>query len=264
MLRTAATILALASASLAVSAPPTAPYSKVLSFGDSWTYLGEAQLGKVLDRWGVKLSTEGIPGAPAEFWSLVAPNKLKKEVARTGAQAVVLSVGGDDFLEGLPLGLDKDKLLAEMLNSTAIILDALFAAHPDVHVYQWGYEILDWKASEFCEGFGDSELKSCCCPRGWKDATCMNTYARDYLQIKYVGALAERYAAQNYHGLNLLGTLQAAGGVPGASVGQPVLSEYSPPGSVINASGDPWACVHLTATGFHTMYVELAKQMGFQ
>lgn len=88
--------------------------------------------------------------------------------------------------------------------------------------------------------------------------------------------LAKRYASKNYHGLNLLGTLQVAGGVPGAAVGRPVLSRYSPLGSVVNASGSPWACVHLTTCttetgglcdqggGFYLMYKELVKQMGFK
>jgi hypothetical protein len=53
-----------------------------------------------------------------------------------------------------------------MLNSTTKILDVLFAAHPQVHVYQWGYDLLDWSGSATCKGLGDSELKSCCCPTG--------------------------------------------------------------------------------------------------
>ena len=118
------------------------PYSKVLSFGDSWTYLGDKPLKEALAPYGVNVSVTGIPGTPAGFWRLIAPKKLANDVTKSGAQAVVLSIGGDDFLEGLPFGGDKDKILAEMLNSTRVVLDALFAAHPDVHVYQWGYDLL--------------------------------------------------------------------------------------------------------------------------
>ena len=182
----------------------------------------------------------------------------------SGAQAVVLSVGGDDFLEGLPVGLDKDKLLIEMLNSTTKILDNLFFAHPHVHVYQWGYDLLDWSGSSTCKGFGDSELKSCCCPKGWEDVDCMNSYQQQYLQTKYVDALAKQYESKaNYHGLNLLGSLQVAGGVPGAEVGKPVLGKYSPT-AYVNQEPGPWESVHLTQQGYRAMYKQLFKQMGFE
>ena len=76
-------------------------------------------------------------------------------MAKYGAQAVVFLIGGDNVLEALPFGGDKDKILAEMLNSTRVVLCTLFAAHPDVHVHQWGYDLLSWSAPEYCQGFGD-------------------------------------------------------------------------------------------------------------
>ena len=242
------------------------PYSKVLSFGDSWTYLGDKPLKEALAPYGVNVSVTGIPGTPAGFWRLIAPKKLANDVTKSGAQAVVLSIGGDDFLEALPYGGDKDKILAEMLNSTRVVLDALFAVHPDIHVYQWGYDLLSWSASEYCQGFGDTELKKCCCPKGWKDVECMTSVQIEYLQTKYVDALHAEYAHKhNYHGLNLVGSLQVAGGVMGAAVGKPVLSQYPPPQFVIDGpSSNPWACLHLTPSGFSAMYAQLVKQMGFQ
>jgi hypothetical protein len=92
----------------------------------------------------------------------------------------------------------------------------------------------------------------------------MNKYQLQYLQTKYVDVLAAQYKGKaNYHGLNLLGPLQVAGGVPGAAIGKPVLTKYSPPGYVVNQTG-PWECVHLTQMGYRAMYKQLVKQMGFE
>ena len=42
-------------------------------------------------------------------------------------------------------------------------------------------------------------------------------------------------------GPNLLGSLQVDGGVPGAAVGKPVLTQYSPAGY---EQAGVWQCVH--------------------
>eukprot|EP00937_MAST-01D_sp_MAST-1D-sp2_P002766 g2766.t1 len=244
----------------ASAAPP--PYKSVLSFGDSWAYLGDRALNETLSAYGAQVHVDGIPGTPAAFWSTIAPKRLVKDVTTHKADAVLLSIGGDDFLEGLPFGLDKDKLLSEMLASTTKVLDALFAAHPDVHVYQWGYEILDWSGSSKCKGLGDSELKSCCCPKGWADTECMTKIQADYLQTRYVDVLAAQYSGKhNYHSVNVLGSLQVAGGVAGAAVGKPNWGQYSPTKYVYQDG--VWACLHLTHEGFAVMYQAIAKQMGF-
>ena len=43
-----------------------------------------------------------------------------------------------------------------------------------------------------------------------------------------VGTTQRRFPAPQYTGLNILGTVQAAGGVPGAATGQPNMSVGSP------------------------------------
>ena len=80
----------------------------------------------------------------------------------------------------------------------------------------------------------------------------------EYLQRRFIDeGLAREFASNaHYHPLNLLGTLQVAGGVPGARVGAPVWSQYTPPQFVHKADG-MWSCVHLTPKGYSALYAEL-------
>ena len=152
-----------------------------------------------------------------------------------------------------------------MMASTLSILNTLFKARPDVHVYHFGYELLNWDASTFCRGFGDMELKGDA-PLFCTDArnvSCMTHVQAQWLQTNFIDELAKTFAAKgnaNYHGLNLLGALQVAGGVPGAKVGAPNWSQYSPTRFVRNEEG-PWGCVHLTPDGYTALYTELAKHI---
>jgi len=182
-------------------------------------------------------------------------------ITKRNCSAVVLSVGGDDFLEIEPQkGADPDVILAEMLANTDIILDRLFKAHPNVKVYQFGYEIMDWPASAHCRTYGYNLLHKVC-PAGVGDVECCNKEFVHYIQTGYVDVLGVRYAGKHpYHAINLLGTLQKAGGVPGADVGKPNLGRYSPTKYVISDS-TPLGCVHLTPPGFNLVYKELAKKM---
>ena len=82
----------------------------------------------------------------------------------------------------------------------------------------------------------------------------------EFLQRRFIDeGLAREFASNaHYHPLNLLGTLQVAGGVPGARVGAPVWSQYAPSQFVHKADG-MWSCVHLTAKGYGALYAELLK-----
>ena len=66
------------------------------------------------------------------------------------------------------------------------------------------------------------------------------------LQRRYLGIVFFRPRAKFlvYYcsvGPNLLGSLQVDGGVPGAAVGKPVLTQYSPAGY---EQAGVWQCVH--------------------
>jgi len=223
--------------------------------------LGQVELGHALKPYGVQLHTYAIPGAPVVFFAVTEPNALVNMITKRNCTHVVLSVGGDDFLEIEPQrGADPDVILAEMLANTDIILDRLFKQHPNVKVYQFGYEIMDWLASAHCRTYGYNLLHKVC-PLGVDDVECCNKEFVKYVQTGYVDVLGARYAGKHpYHPINLLGTLQKAGGVPGAEVGSPNLGKYSPSKYVIKDS-TPLGCVHLTPPGYNLVYKELGKKM---
>ena len=89
----------------------------------------------------------------------------------------------------------------------------------------------------------------------------MHAHQAEFLQRRFIddGLAREFVNNTHYHGLNLLGTLQVAGGVPGARVGAPVWSQYAPSEYVHKADGK-WSCVHLTAKGYTALYAELLKR----
>lgn len=241
----------------------TAAMPALLAFGDSWAWLGYAQLRDVFKAQGVNTSIRAIPGTPAAYWSVVEPNALINAVDAANASHVYMSLGGNDFLEGIPAGIPAPVLYAEMLASTKSVVDKLFKARPHVHVWHFGYEILDWSSSAFCAGFGNVELhgkRPFFCP-STSNVTCMTHAQGTWLQTGYVDMLAAHYANHShYHGLNLLGTLQVAGGVAGASVGSPNWAAYSPT-KYVRKEDDSLGCVHLTPEGYTEVYTELAKHI---
>eukprot|EP00964_Phaeocystis_antarctica_P095601 scaffold62039_cov74-Phaeocystis_antarctica.AAC.1 len=172
--------------------------------------------------------------------------------------------------------------------ATRLVLTRLFEQRPHVHVFHFGYELLDWNSCGVCEAFGHLELHGSAsrgmCP-DTSNVTCMT-----YSQVRpphrspslplplalsltptltttctctrrFIDEGLGREFASNahYHPLNLLGTLQVAGGVPGARVGAPVWSQYAPSQYVHKADG-MWSCVHLTAKGYSALYAELLKR----
>ena len=233
-----------------------------LAFGDSWAYLGYDQFKDVMNQYGFDTNLQAIPGTPAAYWADVQPRALINAIDEHNATHVYLSLGGNDFLEGLPLGADVETLYKEMMASMTKILDRVTSERPDVHLYHFGYEILNWEGSSYCEGFGDMELKGPApkCP-DTKNVSCMTHVQATYLQEKFVDALAQQYRLTKYHGLNLLGTLQVAGGVPSAQVGAPNWDHYSPARFVRSEASLAWGCVHLTPDGFTALYSELAKHL---
>ena len=247
------------------TATPTAGASdSIVAFGDSWAWLGYNQFRDVFSAHNMTTSLRAIPGTPAAYWALIEPNALVDAVDKAGANAVYLSIGGNDYLEGLPLGHAVELLHVEMIKSTRVMLDRLFEERPHVQVFHFGYELLNWDSCLLCKAFGATELKGRgphLCP-DTTNVTCMTTAQATWLQRKYIDeGLADVYKDNpNYHGLNLLGTLQVAGGVAGASVGRPVMSEYSPEQYVRKATGS-WSCVHLTKAGYTALYHELAKHV---
>jgi len=101
---------------------------------------------------------------------------------------------------------------------TDLMLEAFWEKYPNSVVVQCGYDLP-------CE-------QGQCIPQPRNpycgtNVTCMNLGAV-YFQRVQVDARAKRYPRSKYIGLDVLGTVQAAGGVPGAAVGKPILDKGSP------------------------------------
>merc|ERR1712096_157315 len=57
--------------------------------------------------------------------------------------------------------------------------------------------------------------------------TCTNSLLENFHRL-YIDGLGKKYAQPQYTTLKLIGASQKAGGVPGADVGKPVLTQGSP------------------------------------
>ena len=135
-------LLALTGAATSYASPPGAATSyasppgaavelaspaKILAFGDSWAWLGYQQFKDVFAKHNVTTALHAIPGTPAGYWALVQPHALVRAVDAAGADAVYLSIGGNDFLEGLPAGHLVPLLFGEMMAATQAMIDRLSA-----------------------------------------------------------------------------------------------------------------------------------------
>jgi hypothetical protein len=109
---------------------------------------------------------------------------------------------------------------ARVLNCTATLLEALWQRYPHARVGQYNYmatcmhgecllEDSTYLGGPFCLGARR---------RSADPSECMLRLLA-YWQSIFVDALQRRYAAPRYTGMNLLGAVQHASGVPGASVG---------------------------------------------
>ena len=203
--------------------------TRMLAFGDSWAWLGYSQFREVFAKHNISTSLHAIPGTPAAYWAKVQPNALIRAVDKHNATAVYLSIGGNDFLEGLPAGHLVDAIHREMLSSTRFMIDRLLAARPHVHIFHFGYELLDWGSDLLCKAFGALEMygpKPLC--RDVTNITCMTKAQATWLQTKFIDeGLAQIYKTERIS--THCGTLQAAARISHAKIGGvgPVLAGSS-------------------------------------
>ncbi len=110
---------------------------------------------------------------------------------------------------------------------TKTLLEHYWKAYPQSKVMQCGYDIPCEQGG--CLHTDDSRIPFC-----KSNATCMDEVTLHWQGV-YVDALDAHYnqpggvpGGGSYDGLNILGTVQVAGGVKGAAVGYPVLGVGSP------------------------------------
>jgi hypothetical protein len=215
----------------------------VLVVGDSWGSLGPdwKELQDMFTRHGVNATVKSaaVGGTRACQWA-ENPNILKVEAQKlfpdisvgpnaTGPDFLWYTLGGNDLEDQSYVACSSSaKSFAEQLACMETItktitacsetmLDVYFKKYPASKVMQCGYDI------PCLEGKCALESRDAYCGT---NITCLNV-ATEYWQKPLLGPLEAKYPGK-YTGLNILGTVQKAGGIPGAEVGKPVLDKGSP------------------------------------
>jgi len=132
--------------------------------------------------------------------------------------------------------------VAEVTARTQLFLEPLFNDNANIRVVQFGYDILTFSKGILCPVLGSLVFHHCA-----GNITCVNT---DFIQMQYqyVDGLDKLY--DRHDSVNLLGTVQAAGGVPGASTGHPNLAYYSPDDLMLDN------CIHPNDQGFTDVFAK--------
>jgi len=217
--------------------------AKLVVFGDSWGTEGAKSLNKIIGGHGITIDNVAVGGTTTKTWA-GRPTYLRDVVARnTDAKWVWLTIGGNDAKDELPLGVPIETLIHECINRTKTFLDPLFAANPNIRVLQFGYDILTFSKGLICPALGALVLPKC-----KLNTTCINSQFLK-LQYDYVESLNKVYP--RHDSVDILGTLQVAGNVPGASIGHPNLARYSPD-NLMQSN-----CIHPNDAGFEYIFKQL-------
>jgi hypothetical protein len=222
----------------------------VMVFGDSWGSLGPGwhEIQDMFNRHNVSAVVRSAArgGTQACQWAgsptsmVKAAQKLFPERPHKGPDFVWYTLGGNDFANHgyqecsrAAKSIEDEKnctgaLFTHLVSGcTRTLLEHYWKVYPDSKVMQCGYDVP-------CESGGCIRTDDSRVPFCGSNVTCMDEVTL-YWQSIYVDALHSHYnspggapAGGNYTGLNILGTVQASGGVKGASTGNPVIGVGSP------------------------------------
>jgi MYXO-CTERM domain-containing protein len=217
---------------------PPAHASDVVVFGDSWAEGSADELEDVLAAHGhrdLTVDPRGVGGTTAEYWAISAPTALPDAVsANSDARWVWLSIGGNDLFAHFYAGTGGQNAADYDLHLRAM-LDGLYAEHPDIQVVAFGYDFVNFEQSQECiltawAYFGTSITTGQVNQYFLDDVGgTLESVEADYPNFTYVDSV--------------WGTLQAAGGVPGApNVLLPSPSEYMSD------------CIHPTSEGYSLVH----------
>jgi len=227
---------------------------KVLVFGDSQGDTGPTYqaLQDVLDRHNTsaKVINKSVGGTLACGWAKnpdAIVDAANEAFPGTGPDLVWYTAGANDLAQD-PLyhsclhKASSDQEAAACIaqstsgftNCTETLLEYFWAAFPAAKVGQYNYEMgcLDSSCIEAVAEF----LGGSYCLKSADPKTCVGN-ALQYWQTIYVDSLQKKYPQPQYTGMNVLGAVQKASGVPGAEVGKLV------PGAGAHCDWEV-ACVH--------------------
>lgn len=221
----------------------------VVVAGDSWAdYSGipNTEFPAVFERHGDTRTIHNIAksGSTCAQWATGSRLESLLHAVRPGSGVthVWMICGGNDAqftLAGCrPQNECIEQIVTSVTRDLGHILDEVRRTNPDVKVVSFGYDLL---------GFGSlvgQVLSRSILPDCSGKADCVNPA---FLNIQSVfDSLAQ--SKSNFDSINLLGSLQAFRDVPGAAVGVPVLTEFSP-----NNMFDLTA-IHPTREGYRVVF----------
>jgi len=129
--------------------------------------------------------------------------------------------------------------VAEAVNDTRVILDSLFRNHPNIKVVQFGYDIVNFEMSIICSTLGRTLFPDC----RRNDIACANN---DMYHLQWAVEDISTYY-KTHTAVDLRGTMQKAGGVPGPF---PNDNYYSPEDLMRD-------CIHANSQGFTVLFDQL-------
>lgn len=215
--------------------PPPAGFKGVLVAGDSWGTEGKPAFDAMMQKNGAKVQLYNIavPGSMASDWET---GFYLKELQANAAVVdyIWLTLMGNDIFNMLP-GCALFHHTAETCGDNAIkrvtkgmhnVLDAIFKVNPKVKVIGFGYDILGLDKVT-CQWVPNTLFPQCKNGEPKFNRTKIECFNTQFIRMQGVWEeLAEAYP--NVQTINLLGTLQAAGGNTKASTGHPDLSSWGP------------------------------------
>ena len=243
---------------------------RVLVFGDSQGDTGPTAqtLADTLAEHNVsaKVVNKAVGGTLACGWAQ-DPDALSKAAESAfplrGPDLVWYTAGGNDLandeayhrcLDGATTDDDAAACaaasVARFMPCTQMLFDNLWAKYPAAQVGQYGYEAPCMDGD--CLAASAEFLGGSYCLSRYQGGTPQNCILRllQYVQSIYVDALQAATPKPKFTGINLLGAVQQASGVPGASAGH------------LNVTGGGAKCAWTTACVHPTYGTPTAKAIG--
>ena len=252
----------------------------VIVVGDSWgTGAGATEFSAMAKVRNLSVDNIAIGGSTIEAWQTDSYllRLFEALTASPDARFIWLTLGGNDYLNGLGAGKSEGELIPQMQRGLERILDELFKYNKHVQVVGFGYDIPNYDSSLGCLGTA-SRLAASQCRDVWGGVpdhgfkpfvkcaplpppaatppsdvarSCSNTMTVA-MQHGLLDPMEQRYA--QFTALSLLGTTQMYGGVAGAAVGAPNMQSFSPT--------QFWEadCIHPNAVGYRAIFAELGRK----
>merc|ERR1712151_22465 len=222
----------------------------VLVFGDSWGSEGPkfTTLQETFDKHSTPavVRSRSVGGRGACQWyndcwsgkgnALVKAAQDKFPELENGPDFVWYTAGGNDLMlssweykscMGFASSEEKaqecfKKEINKINECTDKMLEAYWDKFPKSKVFQAAYDI---PCAEGLKCQAIAKIRNPYCSAS--DTTCHNSF-QVFWQETEIGGRQRKYLQPRYTGLNILGAVQKAAGIPGADVGKPVLDQGGP------------------------------------